>query len=109
MIQEQILNTKCVSCHVAGSSQAKQSGLVLTADIAYESLINKTPNNNAAALDGYVLLGTDGLESLYKSFFWKKVNAPNQEHFYEDHPEYGEIMPPGNVPLTNGEIAFLQQ
>jgi len=109
VIQEQILNTKCVSCHVAGSSQAKQSGLVLTADIAYESLINKTPNNNAAALDGYVLLGTEGLESLYKSFFWEKVNAPNQEHFYEDHPEYGEIMPPGNVPITNGEIAFLQQ
>lgn len=109
IVQEKILNTNCVSCHVAGSSQAIQSDLILTADVAYENLIDKDPHNKAAALDGYKLLGTKGLESLYNSFFWEKVNAPNQEHFYEDHPEYGEIMPPGNIPLTNGQIEFLRQ
>ncbi|MBT8326312.1 MAG: hypothetical protein KJP21_01230 [Bacteroidia bacterium] len=109
VIQEKILNTKCISCHVEGSSQANQSKLILTSDIAFESLINKTPNNKAAADDGYKLIGTEGLESLYKSFFWEKVNAPNQEHFFADHPEYGEIMPPGDIPLTNGEIEFIRQ
>ncbi|MFT5055776.1 MAG: hypothetical protein ACI80H_000480 [Pseudoalteromonas distincta] len=109
VIQQNILNTKCISCHVAGSSQANQSNLILTSDVAYAMLIDKTPHNTAAALDGYKLIGTAGLESLSKSFFWEKVNAPNQEHFYEDHPEYGEIMPPGAIPLTNGEIAFIGQ
>ncbi|HAV25487.1 MAG TPA: hypothetical protein DCX01_04845 [Bacteroidetes bacterium] len=109
VIQQNILNTKCISCHVAGSSQANQSNLILTSDVAYAMLIDKTPHNTAAALDGYKLIGTAGLESLSKSFFWEKVNAPNQEHFYEDHPEYGEIMPPGAIPLTNGEIEFIGQ
>ena len=109
VIQEKILNTKCVSCHVAGSSQAKQSNLVLTSDVAYASLIDKIPHNTAAALDGYKLIDTLGLESLYKSFFWEKVNAPNQEHFYDEHPDFGEIMPPGSTPLTNGEIEFIRQ
>ena len=96
-------------CHVAGSSQATQSNLVLTSDVSYSSLIDKIPHNEAAALDGYKLIGTDGFESIYKSFFWEKVNAPNQEHFFADHPEYGDIMPPGNIPLTNGELEFVRQ
>lgn len=109
VIQEKILNTNCISCHVAGSSQATQSNLVLTSDVSYASLIDQIPHNSAAASDGYKLIGTTGLESLYKSFFWEKVNAPNQEHFYADHPEYGEIMPPGNIPLTNGQIELIRQ
>ncbi|PCJ64572.1 MAG: hypothetical protein COA58_12600 [Bacteroidetes bacterium] len=109
VIQQNILDTKCISCHTAGSSQATQSGLVLTSDVAYASLINKTPKNTAAASDSLKLLETKGLESIYNSFLWEKINAPNQEHFYEDHPEYGEIMPPGNIPLTNGELEFIRQ
>ncbi|MGB1038187.1 MAG: hypothetical protein ACPGYY_06025 [Bacteroidia bacterium] len=109
VIQHDILDVKCISCHVAGSSQAKQSNLVLTEDLAYMSLIDRKPFNIDAALDGLKLVERNGLESLYNSFFWEKINAPNQEHFYEDHPEYGEIMPPGNIPLTYGEIEFIRQ
>jgi hypothetical protein len=109
MIQQKILDTKCISCHAAGTSQALQSNLVLTADVSYASLVGKDAHNQAAALDGYKLIGTKGLESLAKSFFWEKVNAPNQEHFYDDHPDFGEIMPPNTIPLTNGQLEFIRQ
>ena len=109
IIQEKILDTKCVSCHVDGSTFAKQSGLILTSDVSYNNLIDKTPTNNAAAADDLKLLETSGLESLYNSFLWEKINAPNQEHYYAEHPEYGEIMPPGDAPLTNGEIEYIRQ
>lgn len=108
IIQSQIFESACVSCHTAGTSFANQSGLILTKEEAYANLIDIIPNNQAAADDGLKLLETNGLESLHKSFLWEKINAPDQEHFYEDHPEYGEIMPFGSLPLTNGELEFIR-
>ena len=96
-------------CHVSGSSFAEQSGLILTDDVAYEELIDVTPNNIHAAEDGLKLVGTNGIGSLYNSFLWEKINAPNYEHFYEDHPEYGSVMPLGLDFLTNGELEFIRQ
>ena len=55
------------------------------------------------------LVGTNGIASLYSSYLWEKINAPNYEHFYEDHPEYGSIMPMGLDFLTNGELEFIRQ
>ncbi|HEV8538213.1 MAG TPA: T9SS type A sorting domain-containing protein, partial [Bacteroidota bacterium] len=49
-----------------------------------------------------------GLPGLAKSFLWEKVNAPEQEHFYTDHPLYGSIMPLGMPYLTNGELEFIK-
>ena len=109
IIQESIWNPKCTMCHVSGSSFAEQSGLILTEDFAYEELINVTPKNPHAAEDGLELVGTNGIASLYSSFLWEKINAPNYEHFYEDHPEYGSIMPMGIDFLTNGELEFIRQ
>ena len=109
IIQELIWNPKCTMCHVNGSSFAEQSGLILTEDVAYEELINVTPQNTHAAQDGLELVGTNGIASLYSSFLWEKINAPNYEHFYEDHPEYGSIMPMGIDFLTNGELEFIRQ
>ena len=65
IIQDSILNPKCIMCHVDGTSFAEQSGLILTEDIAYEELINVTPTNIHAAEDGLELLGTEGITSLY--------------------------------------------
>ena len=96
-------------CHTSGSSFAEQSGLILTSDVAYDELINTTPQNPHAAEDGLQLVGTNGLASLYSSFLWEKINAPNFEHFYEDHPEYGSIMPMGLDFLTIGELEFIRQ
>ena len=108
-IQSEIWDKKCITCHVAGNSAAKQSGLILTSDVSYENLINVIPKNQAAAEDKLVRVENAGLESLAKSFLCEKINAANQEHYYLEHPAYGELMPPGSLPLTNGEIEFIRQ
>jgi len=108
-IQKQILDRQCVSCHTAGTYFARQSGLVLTNDVAYNQLVNAAPTNAAAKGDGLLRLGTKGLESLYKSFLWEKINAPDQEHFYRDHPQYGSLMPLGAPPPTNGELELIRR
>lgn len=108
IIQEQILEPNCVSCHIAGSSFAIQSDLVLTKDVAYDQLVNRPPQNQAAREDGLLLLGDTGLESLLSSFLWEKIDYPNFGHFSEDHPEYGALMPFGGPSLTYGELAFIK-
>jgi hypothetical protein len=109
IIQQQIFDRNCTSCHSAGTYFARQSGLVLTSDVAYSQLVNVAPANAAAKGDGLLRVGTKGLESLYKSFLWEKINAPDQEHFYRDHPQYGSLMPLGAPPLTNGELEFIRR
>ena len=109
IIQATMWDQSCTSCHVAGSSFARQSDLILTADVSYEQLINRPPNNEAAKADGLELVGDKGLESLYTSFLWEKINVYDQEHFYSDHPGYGTQMPLGDDPLTNGQLEFIRQ
>ena len=65
IIQELIWNPKCTMCHVNGSSFAEQSGLILTEDVAYEELINVTPQNTHAAQDGLALVGTNCIASFW--------------------------------------------
>lgn len=108
VIQGAIWDASCTSCHMAGTTFARQSDLVLTADVSYEQLVNRVPNNAAAREDGLLLVGDQGIESLYKSFLWEKINAPDQEHFYADHPQYGSQMPLGDV-LTNGQLEYIRQ
>ncbi|MFY0599668.1 MAG: hypothetical protein JXR03_08345 [Cyclobacteriaceae bacterium] len=109
LIQAEMWDKTCVSCHSSGTSFATQSDLVLTSDVSYNQLINREPKNIAAKEDGLLLFGDKGLESLYKSFLWEKINAPDQEHFYADHPQYGSLMPLGGDPLTNGQLEFIRQ
>ena len=109
VIQTVILDKNCVECHVAGASFATQSDLVLTSNVAYSQLVNRTPNNPTARADGLTLVGTEGLASAGKSFLWEKINAPNQAHYFDDHPGYGALMPLGKPPLTNGELEFVLQ
>ncbi len=109
VIQTQIFETNCVVCHSDGTSFARQSDLILTKDASYNNLIDRAPQNAAAVADGLIRLETKGLESLYTSFLWEKINAPDQEHFYEDHPEYGELMPLGLPALTNGELEYIRK
>jgi len=109
IIQENIFAENCVECHTAGTSFANQSNLVLTPDVAYEQLIHQPVDNQGAIEDGLERIGTDGLSSLYKSFLWEKINAPDKEHFYGDHPQYGSLMPLGMPYLTNGQLEFVRQ
>ena len=109
VIQKEIWDQSCIRCHAAQTSYGNQSGLVLTADVSYAQLINRVPTNIAAAADGLSLVGDRGYASLPKSFLWEKINANDIDHFYQDHPEYGAIMPLGDDFLTNGELEFIRQ
>ena len=108
IIQGEVFDKHCISCHIAGNTYAAESGLILTADISYESLINVTPNNEDAAGDGlFRVSSAGGIQGTNKSFLIEKINAPNMDHFYDDHDEYGSIMPIGPLYLTNGQIDFI--
>ena len=109
IIQTKMFEPNCVSCHAAGTSFAKQSDLILTKDVAYAQLVNRSTANLAAKKDELELVGTLGLESLAKSFLWEKINVLDHEHFYSDHPEYGALMPLGLPSLTNGELEYIRQ
>jgi hypothetical protein len=108
-IQSHIFNGNCTNCHSAGTSFARQSDLILTADVAYSQLVDVVPNNSAANADGLLRVSSaGGPAGLSQSFLWEKINAPAQDHFYEHHPDYGSIMPLGAPPLTNGQLAFME-
>ena len=108
-IQDEILGPRCTTCHVAGSSFATQSDLILTPDVAYAQLVDVRPHNAAARGDSLWRLGRNGLSSLYESYLWEKIDAPNQAHFYTDHQQFGSLMPLGEPPLTNGELEYLRR
>ena len=109
VVQHSILNQNCTSCHAAGTSFAVQSDLVLTEEVAYGQLVDELPRNTAARADGLKRVSSAGGHAgLHQSFLWEKINAPEQDHFYDDHPNYGAIMPLGGLPLTNGELEFVK-
>ena len=110
IIQEEIFNESCISCHVEGNFYAEQSSLILTEDLAYEELINIIPTNSSAEEDGMVIISNDGgLLGLQKSYLWEKIDIWDQEHYYADHPNYGALMPMGGPYLTQGELDFIKQ
>ena len=111
IISEDILEPNCAAaCHESGTFFAEQTDLILTADVAYEQLIDRIPRNESAWADGLVLLSSmGGQPGEIQSFLWEKINLPNRDHFYDDHPYYGEIMPLGGPFLSNGELAFIQE
>ena len=45
IIQGEIFDKYCISCHVEGHTYAEESGLILTSDTSYQSLINEYPKN----------------------------------------------------------------
>ncbi|MBT8401837.1 MAG: hypothetical protein KJO98_15260 [Rhodothermia bacterium] len=108
-IQAKVLEPNCTGCHAAGTDFARQSDLVLTADVAYDQLVDVPPRNAAAKADGLVRISSEGLAGLDKSFLWEKINAREREHFLSDHPEYGSFMPLGAPPLANGEIELIRR
>ena len=108
-IQQDIFNQHCIGCHREGTSFARQSGLVLTEDVAYGNLVGTPPHNAAAAADGLLRVSSaGGSPGLSQSFLWEKVNVAEQERFNNDHPNYGQQMPLGLPYLTNGELAFIK-
>ncbi len=109
IINEDIITPKCGICHYEGSFYSELSNLILTEDVAYQQLINRTPDNQSASENGLQLLSNQGgLLGLLLSYFWEKINISNEVHFYSEHPQYGEIMPLGGPFLNNGELDFIE-
>jgi hypothetical protein len=109
IINEDVLTPKCANCHYEGSFYAETSNLVLTENLSYLQLLNRTPDNNSAVENGLILLSDEGgMLGLLLSYFWEKININNEAHFYSEHPMYGEIMPLGGPFLTNGELDFIE-
>ena len=109
IIESDILQPSCAECHTEGTTFANQSDLVLTTGNAYDQLVNRLPSNSAAKADGLEIVGIKGLESLSNSFLWEKIDYPDFEHYYNDHSDYGELMPFGGPALTNGELEFIRK
>ena len=109
IIQEEILVSSCLNCHASETTITKQSGLDLTNDEAYSEMVNVVPKNIAAKEDGLVIVSNEGgMKGLAKSFLWEKINAYDREHYLSDHPEYGQMMPPGENFLSDGQLQFVR-
>ena len=109
IIENKILATSCANCHVPGSAMTKQSGLDLSQNDSYSRLVGVTPKNIAAKNDGLVIVSNaGGMKGLSKSYLWEKINAYDREHYLSDHPDYGQMMPPGQNFLTDGQLKFVR-
>ena len=110
IISHEIFNSACVGCHYSGSFYAQQSGLIMEEDMLYNEIINKIPKNSSAADDGLYLISNEGgMAAVQSSYLWKKINVWEQQHFFSDHPNYGDLMPLGGPFLTNGQLAFIEK
>ena len=113
VIQGEIFDQYCISCHISGNSAAEASELILTSDTSYASLVNQHPHNFFAYNDGLLRVSTasenasSAHEGLGNSFLIEKIDALNIDHLNNEHPNYGGIMPPNF--LTNGQIDFIKE
>ena len=109
ILYKKVLEPNCSNCHMNGSAIQKQSDLDLSSSAAYNSLVGVRPTNSTASHDGLFRVSTEGgMKGLTQSYLWEKINAYDQEHFLNDHPEYGQLMPPGGNFLTDGELQFIR-
>jgi copper type II ascorbate-dependent monooxygenase-like protein len=109
-IRDRILVPNCTeACHTSGTPLAIQSGLILTADVAYDQLVGAPAKNPAAKNEGALRVHPTAATDLHGSFLWEKINAPEQDHFFEEHPNRGAIMPLGGDPLSFGELAYIRR
>jgi hypothetical protein len=109
IIQEEILVSSCFNCHASETAITKQSGLDLSNNEAYGQMVGVSPKNIAAKEDGLVIVSNEGgMKGLAKSFLWEKINAYDREHYLSDHPEYGQMMPPGENFLSDGQLQFVR-
>ena len=109
IIQEKVLAQSCLNCHASGTAMTKQSGLDLSNNEAYSQMIGVLPKNISAKNDGLVIISNEGgMKGLSKSFLWEKINAYDREHYLSDHPDYGQMMPPGANFLSDGQLKFVR-
>lgn len=102
-IQTDIFNAQCISCHKTGDPNARQSGLVLTADSSYAQLVGLTALQQIAKADG--LRRVMAFKSDSSLLFHKLAWVPG--HHSRD---YGNLMPMGTTKgLTAGQLEFVRR
>lgn len=102
-IQRDILTPSCANCHTSGTSSARQSQLVLTADSAYAQLVGVPSAQSIARADGLPRIKAFRADSslLYHKLAW----VPG--HHSRD---YGLLMPSGTTQgVTAGQLEYIRR
>jgi len=102
-IQRTILDPSCAGCHTSGTSGARQSQLVLTADSSYQQLVGAPSLQPFARADGMLRVRAFRADS--SLLFHKLAWVPG--HHSRD---YGLLMPSGTVQgLTAGQLEYVRR
>ena len=102
-IQRDILDPRCASCHRTGTSDARQSGLVLTADSAYQQLVGVASVQAVAKSVGMPRIKAFKSDS---SLFYHKLAWIPGHHGVD----YGNLMPMGTTQgLTAGQLEYVRR
>lgn len=102
-MQREIITPSCAGCHTSGTTFARQSQLVLTADSSYQQLIGVTSLQPIARADGIPRVKAFRADSslLYHKLAW----VPG--HHSRD---YGQLMPMGTtLGLTAGQLEYVRR
>ena len=105
IIQEKIFTPSCAisGCHAAATDATyAQHNLILSADMAFDNLINKAAKNIAANSDGVVRVKPG---DYLKSLLYHKTDCMAGHH----SANYGSTMPLGGTYLSLGQIEFIKQ
>lgn len=106
LLQQKILTPSCATsgCHASEKDPSfAQHGLVLANGVAYQNLVGVDPKNTAAKDDG--LKRVKPFASL-ESLLYHKLNVAASHH---SGKQYGNPMPLGGQPLSNGQIEFVRR
>ncbi len=102
-IQREVLDPSCVSCHKTGDANARQSGLVLTADSSYQQLVGVPSLHQIAKADGMARIRAFRSDS---SLFYHKLAWIPGHH----SRDYGNLMPMGTVKgVTAGQLEYVRR
>jgi len=103
LIQRDVLDATCTSCHRTGASGARQSGLVLTADSSYGQLVGAQSTHVVARADGLQRVKAFRADS---SLLFHKLSWVPGHH----SRDYGLLMPMGTTNgLTTGQLEFVRR
>jgi hypothetical protein len=106
VIQSEILNKSCATsgCHQSEKDPSFiQHGLILTSDVAYENLVNKSPENITAQEHHLKRVIPYDFEN---SLLYQKLLF---ESSHESELNFGSIMPLGNDMLFKGQVEFIRK
>ncbi|MFO0073391.1 MAG: hypothetical protein ACK55A_15085 [Gemmatimonas sp.] len=102
-IQRTIIEPSCAGCHRSGSSGARQSGLVLSADSSYQQMLNVPSVHPRARADGLPRIRPFRADSslLYHKLAW----IPGHHS-----ADYGNLMPMGTTQgLSMGQLEYVRR